>query len=92
MFTVEQTHRFAPTQNLLNSIYSYPLINKPMNISLSIDDETRKKASLRAKKDKLSFSAVIRILLSDYAEGKIVIGTRSVACPDSLEMPVDKKM
>ena len=47
-----------------------------MNTTISIDKETRDKAAERAKEEKISVSAVIRILLTDYAEGKIQIGTR----------------
>lgn len=60
-----------------------------MTISLYIDKATKQKASRKAKKDKLSFSAVARILLSDYAEGKIVIGTRPVSTYEVSEIPVD---
>ena len=49
-----------------------------MTTSLYIDKDTKEKAAQKAKKDQLSFSAVVRILLSDYADGKIVIGAHSV--------------
>lgn len=49
-----------------------------MTTSLYIDEGTKKRATQKAKNDQLSFSAVVRILLSDYAAGKIVIGARSV--------------
>jgi antitoxin component of RelBE/YafQ-DinJ toxin-antitoxin module len=55
-----------------------------MTTSLYLDQETKKKATKKAKQDKLSFSAVVRILLTEYADGKIVIGARSVS-----EIPVD---
>ena len=60
-----------------------------MTTSLYIDDATKKKASARAKKDKLSFSAVVRLLLVDYAEGRIEIGTRQKYVVE--EIPVDKE-
>jgi hypothetical protein len=44
-----------------------------MNTSLLIDKETHKIAGTRAKKDSLSVSAVARMLLRAYAEGKINI-------------------
>ncbi len=47
-----------------------------MNTTISIDKEIRDRAAARAKKEKISVSAIVRILLSDYAEGKIQIGTR----------------
>ena len=43
--------------------------------SLSIDKDIRDHAAKRAKADKLSVSAVARMLLRDYAEGKISIGS-----------------
>jgi len=42
--------------------------------SLSIDKEIRDLAAKRAKADKLSVSVVARMLLRDYAQGKISIG------------------
>ena len=47
-----------------------------MTTTLTIDKETREKAAKRAKADKLSVSTVARLLLRDYADGKISIGTR----------------
>lgn len=49
-----------------------------MTTSLYIDKNTKEKATQKAKKDQLSFSAVVRILLADYANGKIVIGAHTV--------------
>lgn len=45
--------------------------------TLSVDKTIKAKASKKAKNDHLSVSAVIRILLSEYAEGHIVIGART---------------
>lgn len=47
-----------------------------MTTTLSIDKEIRDKAYIRAKKDKISLSAVARMLLLDYAEWRISIWTR----------------
>jgi len=47
-----------------------------MTTTVSIDKEIRDTAAQKAKEDKLSVSAVIRILLLDYVNGKIEIGTR----------------
>lgn len=44
--------------------------------SLAIHKSIVKKASKKAKQDKLSVSAIARILLSDYADGFISIGAR----------------
>lgn len=62
-----------------------------MTTSLYLDQETKEKAYKKAKADKLSFSAVVRILLTDYADGKIVIGTRSVEHYDVSEIKVDNE-
>jgi hypothetical protein len=62
-----------------------------MTTSLYIDEKTKEKASQKAKEDQLSFSAVVRILLSDYANGKIVIGARSVTHYEVSEIPVDQE-
>ena len=44
--------------------------------SLAVNKTIIKKASKKAKQDNLSVSAVTRILLTDYADGFISIGTR----------------
>ena len=62
-----------------------------MTTSLYIDQETKEKAAEKAKKDRLSFSAVVRILLSDYANGKIVIGARSITHYEVSNIPVDSQ-
>lgn len=62
-----------------------------MTTSLYIDQATKQKAAQKAKKDQLSFSAVVRILLSDYAEGKIVIGARPVIHYEVSEIAVDSE-
>jgi len=48
------------------------------NTTLAIDPLIKKKVLMRAKKDQLSISAIIRIFLTDYAEGKLRIGSQSV--------------
>jgi predicted CopG family antitoxin len=62
-----------------------------MTTSLYLDKETKEKAALKAKKDKLSFSAVVRILISEYAQGKIAIGARSVPDYEISEVEIDNK-
>lgn len=49
--------------------------------SFSIDKEIRDMAARRAKADRISVSAVARMLLRDYAEGRIGIG--SLMTPES---------
>ena len=46
--------------------------------TISIDKVTKNRASKRAKKDRMSVSVIARILLNDYADGKITIGSRIV--------------
>jgi len=70
--------------NNIESIY--------MTTSLYIDKETKQKATQKAKKDQLSFSAVVRILLSDYASGKIVIGSHMANSYEVSTIPVDKEI
>lgn len=43
-------------------------------ITLSIDEITKEKAELAAKRLHISLSVIARILLSEFAEGKISIG------------------
>jgi len=47
-----------------------------MNTSIAIRKDIRDQASQKAQADGLSMSAVVRILLLDYAHGKIEIGSR----------------
>ena len=46
--------------------------------TLSIDKETKNLAAARAGQQHMSVSAVARILLRDYAAGKLEIGSRNV--------------
>lgn len=48
-----------------------------MNTSIAIRKDIRDQASQKAQTDGLSISAVVRILLLDYANGRIEIGSRS---------------
>ncbi|MEK7672413.1 MAG: hypothetical protein AAB373_00870 [Patescibacteria group bacterium] len=47
-----------------------------MNTTISIKKDICYQAAKKAKAEGLSVSAVVRILLLDYADGKIEIGTR----------------
>ncbi|QQR54723.1 hypothetical protein IPG41_06080 [Candidatus Peregrinibacteria bacterium] len=60
-----------------------------MNTTISIDKKTRDRAAKRAKREKISVSAIVRILLTDYAEGRIQIGTRIPMQIESSEIAVD---
>lgn len=46
--------------------------------TISIDKPTKDRAGKRAKKDRITISAITRILLNDYADGKITIGSKVV--------------
>ncbi len=63
-----------------------------MTTTIYIDKQTKQRASQRAKKDKLSMSAIMRILLSDYANGNIVIGARSMRIDEVASISVDAKL
>ena len=52
-----------------------------MITTLAIDKEIKAKASRRAKQEFLTISAVVRILLNDYAEGRIDIGGQPATTP-----------
>ncbi|MFH1218397.1 MAG: hypothetical protein V1679_00980 [Candidatus Peregrinibacteria bacterium] len=62
-----------------------------MITTVSVDKEIRNSAAKKAKQDKLSVSAVVRILLMDYANGKIQIGTR-LAEPIEVDKETQKMM
>lgn len=62
-----------------------------MNTTIAIDKETRDRAAKRAKKEKISVSAIVRILLTDYAEGKIQIGAHMPTDIEMSEIEVDGK-
>ncbi len=48
-----------------------------MNTTITIKKDVKDKALEKARADGLSMSSVVRILLLDYASGKIQIGTRT---------------
>lgn len=60
-----------------------------MQTSISIDSETRDRAAERAKAEKMPLAMVVRVLLTDYAEGNIDIGTRSPRVVGVEDVPVD---
>ncbi len=57
--------------------------------SISVEKMIRDKAASKAKEDMLSFSSVVRILLLDYASGKIRIGSQVKEEPYIELMEVD---
>lgn len=62
--------------------------------TFTIDKKIRDAASRRAKVDQLSVSAVARMLLRDYADGRITIGTQVTANYERIEVDAktQKKM
>ena len=44
--------------------------------TISIDTATKTRASQRAKKERMNISFITRLLLNDYADGKITIGSQ----------------
>lgn len=62
--------------------------------TFTIDKKIRDAASKRAKVDQLSVSAVARMLLRDYADGRIIIGTQVTANYERIEVDTktQKKM
>lgn len=59
--------------------------------TLSIDKTTKNKAEIMAKKMHLTLSGVTRILLNDFADGKIQIATIMVIKDENGLNDVDKK-
>lgn len=64
----------------------------PVNTTVAIDPQIKSKASARAKKDQLSISSVIRLLLLDYAEGRIQIGTRPAFTENGLTLEAESAL
>ncbi|QQR54467.1 hypothetical protein IPG41_04675 [Candidatus Peregrinibacteria bacterium] len=44
--------------------------------TISIDTATKNRAAKRAKKDRMNISFITRLLLNDYADGKITVGSQ----------------
>ncbi|MBU0458689.1 hypothetical protein KJ652_06590 [Patescibacteria group bacterium] len=59
--------------------------------SISIDKDTKDRATRRAKKDNMPLAVVVRILLVDYANGNISVGARTGIGVLAEEIPVDKE-
>ena len=48
-----------------------------MQTSIAIDSMTRDRASKRAHAESMPLAVVVRILLNDYADGRLSIGART---------------
>jgi hypothetical protein len=62
-----------------------------MVTTIAVDKDIRDKAAQKAKTDRISVSAVVRILLLDYADGKIQIGTKMREEPKVETIEVDQE-
>lgn len=63
-----------------------------MFTSISIDKITRDRAARRAESERMPLAVVVRVLLTDYAEGNISIGTRTSRDVVATTIPVDRKV
>ncbi len=61
-----------------------------MQTSIAIDKMTRDRAAKRAQKEHTPLATVVRILLTDYADGRLSIGTRTETQVIAKEIIVDK--
>lgn len=62
-----------------------------MQTSISIDASTRDRAARRAHGEHMPLAVVVRILLNDYADGRLSIGARTGPTVLAEEIPVDRK-
>ena len=60
-----------------------------MQTSIAIDSNTRDRAAKRAEKELLPLATVVRILLNDYADGRLHIGVHTGPAVITEEIPVD---
>ena len=67
-----------------------------MQTSIAIDKITRDRAAKRAHNDRMPLAVIVRVLLTDYAEGRLSIGTRTqhdvVAETIAVDSTIQKKM
>lgn len=62
-----------------------------MHTSIAIDKLTRDRAAKRAKGERMPLAMVVRVLLTDYAEGRISIGAHMAHEVRARAIPVDRK-
>ena len=60
-----------------------------MQTSIAIDKATRDRAAKRAQAEHMPLAVVVRIFLSDYADGKLSIGVRTASPVSTEVIPVD---
>lgn len=61
-----------------------------MHTSIAIDKATKERAAKRAQADNMPLAAVVRVLLIDYADGRLSIGARAESAVTGERIPVDK--
>ena len=61
-----------------------------MQTSIAIDTVTKKRAAKRAQSERMPLAAVVRVLLSDYADGRLSIGVRLGPVVTAETIPVDR--
>lgn len=62
-----------------------------MHTSIAIDKITRDRAAKRAQTERMPLAVVVRILLTDYAEGRLSIGARTQNDVIAETIAVDRK-
>ena len=60
-----------------------------MHTSIAIDKITRDRAAKRAQGERMPLAVVVRILLTEYADGRLSIGTRAEPTVIAEDIPVD---
>ena len=60
-----------------------------MQTSIAIDKVTRDRAAKRAQAERMPLAMVVRVLLRDYAQGNISIGTHTRREVRAEHIPVD---
>lgn len=60
-----------------------------MHTSISIDKATRDRAAKRAQRENMPLAVVVRILLNEYADGRLGIGARTEMQVTAREIKVD---
>lgn len=61
-----------------------------MQTSIAIDKVTRDRAAKRAQLERMPLAAVVRVLLTDYADGRLSIGVRLASTVLAENVPVDR--
>ena len=60
-----------------------------MQTSIAIDKMTRDRAAKRAQSERMPLAAVVRVLLNDYADGRLSIGVRLASTVLAEAVPAD---